>query len=424
MTMWLCASLSAHPLGAADIAACSEVQLRATEWYDAAGCGAPSRAELRAECTAWAVTGSFHRLGVEVAGCLDRGVADDHQTTGTRIVKDVATCAFHMARQLRPDRQPHMQEDVALRLFHMAAALEGAAAPGLAGVVNLLDDVRSGGQPCRQTEALTRAAAALYRRHGFLVDKASRWKPYLLGNRMVEVTPEAAAKVGCPPGQSSEEELLSEKRGDYLTPASARDCSCLRPGVWQMGAGIADADIEIFVRLVKAMSRSRRTPLRVFAVGNSWGYSSVILGLLLGRYGWGSVDVIDAESEDRCTATGSRLTRRLANASRLDVVVTAGFSPQDVPAAMRHPTYDLAFIDGLHTNEALAADWAAIVPRLKHDAPVAVVLHDVGITALHEAVESLPPAWSRAVPLGGAYKNLLGTTIMHRGFPAGTFDGW
>jgi len=373
----------------------------------------------------------FAKLGMHIGFCISGGRISDMLADGLRLMQHMAACSFHLTCEMRQGTRMHSREDPALGLFHWSAS----QAKFLGGQPwdNLLSDIRTGRQS-RRTSAVIAAADALYRRQGFKVWRLDRRLPSLMPTRMLEVLPQAAAMAGCTSRSLRElrqpRHALSEegkwhgggKDGHGLLQSSPHACACLRRGIWPNGNGVANADIEIFVHILEAMPTPTRTrPRRIFVVGNSWGYSSIILGLLFARKGLGSVDVIDAEVEDNCTTVGSSLTRSLANHSGLDVQLTAGFSPQDVTSAMRFQTYDVAFIDGLHTNEALAADWAAVEPHLARDSPVAVVLHDVGVAALHETVHKISSGWSHAMPLGWAHKNLLGTTVLHRGFPAGAF---
>ena len=187
---------------------------------------------------------------------------------------------------------------------------------------------------------------------------------------------------------------------------------------WQpldVGGGVEDGDVEVFVRVARVLGKRNAS---VFAIGNAFGYSSVILGLL---FRGGAVDVLDAEVEGACNAAGSALTRAIARASGCPITLTApAFSPADVPAAARSAPYDLAFIDGPHTDEQLRADFHAVEPYLAHRA--VVVLHSVGHAELGAGVRSLPAAWERVMVRGKFFKNLLGTAVLHRGFPLGTFQ--
>jgi len=119
---------------------------------------------------------------------------------------------------------------------------------------------------------------------------------------------------------------------------------------------------------------------RVLVIGNSFGFSTfIIAGLCPGCY----VDVIDAEIEGSENHLGSDLTRQIAECSFPGVRLTIGYSPQDLSRACRFNKYDLIFIDGLHTNEQLKADFSG-VRDLRAENSV-VYCHDVGIAKMHEA---------------------------------------
>ena len=135
---------------------------------------------------------------------------------------------------------------------------------------------------------------------------------------------------------------------------------------------------------------------------------------------FGFVDVIDAETSGECVALGSFITNRIANTSAVNVSLTVGFSPEDVRLAMRANLYDVAFIDGLHTVDQMLLDFNAIEPFL---APKAVVvLHDIGFTNLHSGVAQISNIWHRHLAKGIFYKNLLGTMLLHRGYPENMFS--
>eukprot|EP00415_Alexandrium_ostenfeldii_P002574 UN2574 len=89
---------------------------------------------------------------------------------------------------------------------------------------------------------------------------------------------------------------------------------------------------------------------------------------------------------------------------------------------MRAAAYDLAFIDGEHSRRQVLLDFAVVAPRMSPSA--AVVLHDVGAFDLHDAAAALPAEWQRQTVHGRYYKNLVGTVLLHRGFPPGTFDSF
>ena len=118
-------------------------------------------------------------------------------------------------------------------------------------------------------------------------------------------------------------------------------------------------------------------------IGNSFGFSTfIIAGLCPGCY----VDVIDAEVEGSENRLGSELTRKIAKNDFPGVQLTIGFSPQDLPKACRFNNYDFIFIDSLHTNEQLIADFRGIY-NLRSKNSV-VYCHDVGIAKMQKG-------WSR-----------------------------
>eukprot|EP00928_Gymnodinium_smaydae_P036053 TRINITY_DN25254_c1_g1_i1.p1 TRINITY_DN25254_c1_g1~~TRINITY_DN25254_c1_g1_i1.p1 ORF type:complete len:101 (-),score=10.44 TRINITY_DN25254_c1_g1_i1:295-564(-) len=88
---------------------------------------------------------------------------------------------------------------------------------------------------------------------------------------------------------------------------------------------------------------------------------------------------------------------------------------------MRAPSYDVVFIDGLHTPEQLVSDFAAVEARLAQSA--IVVLHDVGWWDLRDAVVNVSRGWRCRVVSGRAYKNLVGTVLLYRGFDDAIFEG-
>lgn len=122
---------------------------------------------------------------------------------------------------------------------------------------------------------------------------------------------------------------------------------------------------------------------RALIIGNAFGFSTfIIAGLCPGCY----VDVIDAEVEGSENRLGSELTRRIAEHEFPGVRLTIGFSPKDLPKACRFDKYEFIFIDGLHTNGQLIADFQGI-QELQAENSV-VYCHDVGIARMHSG-------WSR-----------------------------
>eukprot|EP00929_Paragymnodinium_shiwhaense_P102451 TRINITY_DN65642_c0_g1_i2.p1 TRINITY_DN65642_c0_g1~~TRINITY_DN65642_c0_g1_i2.p1 ORF type:complete len:412 (-),score=18.64 TRINITY_DN65642_c0_g1_i2:46-1281(-) len=192
-------------------------------------------------------------------------------------------------------------------------------------------------------------------------------------------------------------------------------CACLTNDnrVISTGAGLSNSDVEAFVHLRRLLPRRSNA----FIIGNAFGYSTLVVAMLF-KDG-GAVDALDGEAEGACVKAGSWFTRRIARDAGLDVQLTVGLSPGDVSQARRFDRYQLAFIDGLHTNEQFLLDFRAVEPYMTEAA--VVVCHDVGVYALEKALRQLPKSWHLHWIRGRRYRNLAGTVLLHRGFAAGTF---
>lgn len=122
----------------------------------------------------------------------------------------------------------------------------------------------------------------------------------------------------------------------------------------------------------------------IFVVGNSFGWSTLVLAL---ANPGSHVLAIDA-GYDENSLPGLDLTNRLATRLGVDVVAQRGVSPQDVAAAVQEhfaAGIDLAFIDGYHGADQIVADWRAVRPFLR---PGGVALfHDIVFVDLLEGYE-------------------------------------
>jgi predicted O-methyltransferase YrrM len=174
-------------------------------------------------------------------------------------------------------------------------------------------------------------------------------------------------------------------------------------------AAISISDIQVFQWIADTSPWGRS-----LVIGNSFGFSTfIIAGLCPGCY----VDVIDAEVEGSENRLGSELTRKIAERDFPGVHLTIGFSPNDLPNACRFNNYDFIFIDGLHTNDQLVADFNGIRDLRAENS--LVYCHDVGIAKMHEG-------WSRIcselLEEGDEAFDLhftsFGSTIVVRGNPA------
>lgn len=147
------------------------------------------------------------------------------------------------------------------------------------------------------------------------------------------------------------------------------------------GLGIALQEI-YFLECLFARFR----PERLFAIGNSLGWSTLALALLNPD---GKVVAIDS-GDDRNAQFGIELTNEIARAEELKLSVVVGRSPQDVPRVITE--HDLAplqfaFIDGYHSVAQVQADFAALRPHAGADC--LYLFHDVISCSLLPGIEKL-----------------------------------
>lgn len=155
------------------------------------------------------------------------------------------------------------------------------------------------------------------------------------------------------------------------------------PG-YPTGGGCHDVNLELFVRLAARMPDTRQ----IVIIGNAFGLSTIALSFLFPR---ARVDAIDAEKEGAGNARGSKVTADIAQRHGLNVHVHAPFfSPWDVPRALAHlgpGSVDLAFIDGLHTDEQQYMDFTVLQPYMRANGNFAMVFDDVYMTMLWKSLE-------------------------------------
>lgn len=146
---------------------------------------------------------------------------------------------------------------------------------------------------------------------------------------------------------------------------------------------------------------ARFRPQRLFAIGNSAGWSSLALALLNPE---ARVLAIDA-GFDRNALDGIGFTNRVAEEEDLPVRVVEGRSPEDVPRVLRAAAMGpigFTFIDGHHSIAQVQLDFRAV---RAHAAPDCVYLfHNVASFALHSGIERITRDSGLAAQL------LLGTT--------------
>lgn len=180
------------------------------------------------------------------------------------------------------------------------------------------------------------------------------------------------------------------------------------------GGGICKSDVELMVFMSKIFK-----PTAIYGVGNAFGLSTITLGVIHPDV---PIDIIDAENEGKDNVKGTQITREISTKNNLNINLFSGYSPHDTYKALRSPTYDFVFIDGLHTNEQLFKDIISIYARLAKNC--VLMLHDVGSHNLHDGIEmfrKVDPTFKFQFYNSIHYKNSIGTGFLYRGFDTKTF---
>jgi predicted O-methyltransferase YrrM len=126
------------------------------------------------------------------------------------------------------------------------------------------------------------------------------------------------------------------------------------------------------------------TPRAIFGIGNGFGWSTVAMRLLFGKAALVSLD--DA-SEGNEGVKGAELTQDILNDLEGGVVIF-GRSPDRVPSILRAlPPLNLVLIDGGHSDEQQAADFAAVRPFLASEH--IVLFHDVVLLKMQASFERI-----------------------------------
>lgn len=124
----------------------------------------------------------------------------------------------------------------------------------------------------------------------------------------------------------------------------------------------------------------------IFIIGNSFGFSTFALALMNPQ---AKIVAIEIGMEE-FTAEWIEQTNRIARAEGLDITVIQGSSPGNNAEIIERELggrIDLAFVDGLHTNEAVEADFESLVP-FGHDETI-YVFHDVLSFAMTEGLSKV-----------------------------------
>lgn len=206
---------------------------------------------------------------------------------------------------------------------------------------------------------------------------------------------------------------MYSKQGLVVTRSDVGDHLALE-GV-ETGYSSTWADLELFLQLEDAIA-----PRRIFGVGNGFGFSTLALATI---FSGARIDVIDAGADAPGNVAWINRTNDVSRQQGFDVHVVKGFSPKDVRRVARRKIYDLAFIDGCHTQLNQQEDFMATLP---HMAPQSVIVfHDVAYAELAWGMKkllSLRTDFGYVDYHGVNFLNEAGTGFMHRGFKGGLLE--
>lgn len=141
--------------------------------------------------------------------------------------------------------------------------------------------------------------------------------------------------------------------------------------VMSLGGGINPLEVLVLVAVVRALK-----PKRIFIVGNSFGWSTLALGLAREDV---HVVAIDSIEEGAHGLQGFSLTQKIIQEEGLsNITLLQARSPENISDVVHQymdGPIDLAFIDGLHTNEQQYIDVQSLQPYMAQDHMI--FLHDV-----------------------------------------------
>lgn len=144
---------------------------------------------------------------------------------------------------------------------------------------------------------------------------------------------------------------------------------------------IGEDECLAFGKLIRALR-----PEHCFIIGNAFGFSSAYIADVMKANGGKSVITLDNQSEGAGEKV-AKIAQALSEAIGTDDILRnkKGSSPQDIGSAVEQPSYDLVFIDGLHSHPQVTHDFDGVLPYCAERG--IVVFHDSWIIGVPEAVE-------------------------------------
>eukprot|EP00439_Symbiodinium_sp_Y106_P079279 s1089_g17.t5 len=376
------------PLSATERAVCLQLQRRLDRWSNEIGEPDGCIIKLRDACASTRSAKTAARQRRVLHDCYLRETDEStlsFSVSGSQrslrvtmhLLADLSEFELHLSRGGFPS-SGHRSLSAAILVLRELEPKQAFAAVGASQPVRqlLLTDVKDlpSNASCPDTRGIIWTVETWYFQQGWiLLTTASLGWTYVSSLRTLWQPPfsRSARLARCEPSlfyhslrtEDSEWNVFSVRESQQVI------CKCIarhkNSTLLPWDLGMTDADVELFLQLKRVVLSV--PAVRVFIIGNSFGFSTSVLGYLFAEKGaGGSVDAIDAE-QNACGHAGSWLTRRVAAAEGLDVQITKGISPEDVPAAMRSEQYDLAFVDGLHETEQQETLLAHFQPRATTD---------------------------------------------------------
>jgi predicted O-methyltransferase YrrM len=168
-------------------------------------------------------------------------------------------------------------------------------------------------------------------------------------------------------------------------------------------------------------------PAHCFIIGNAFGLSSVYIADVMKRCGGKSVITLDNQSEGAGEKTAG-IARRLADDVGVSDILKnkKGSSPQDIASSVEQPSYDLIFIDGLHSHPQVTHDLEGVLPYA-HPRSV-IAFHDSWLPGVPEAAQRAKEKGFRNLWLPTSCEMILSTrdagdfARLQAAFPGGIED--
>ncbi len=152
------------------------------------------------------------------------------------------------------------------------------------------------------------------------------------------------------------------------------------------GGGISIQEIYFFENLA-----THCDPERIFIIGNAFGWSTIALSMIFPK---AKVVAIDNVSEGSDAGEGWRLTKKIAKKLKLNCDVIFASSPENVDEVVEKSlggTIDLAFVDGLHTDDQQLLDYHAVKKHMAKRS--CIVFHDVVNFHMDKSFNTISQDW-------------------------------